>query len=319
MSMPSAAPPAFEDLPADGLIDAHPRHARLAQRIVDAAVDGGWPAGQKVTEEELARRFEVSRTPIRAALRLLTELGILVPGPRRGHVLARAGATLAEVSLSAPEPAEEQLHAALIRDRLAGRVAATQSQADLGRRYGVGLPTLQRVLSRMEQEGVIAREGWRWTFVPTLETGRSREASYELRLMLEPGALLLPGFRADPDSLRRLTEEHEALIGDLDHDLARRDPLRIFELDARFHETLAGFGGNPFVLNVVRQQNALRRLLELGTYDDRARVAAWCGEHLAILARLDEGNPAAASDLLRAHLLTARASTAGAALGQGAK
>ncbi len=121
-----------------------------------------------------------------------------------------------------------------------------------------------------------------------------------MRLILEPAALLLPGFAADPTLLDQLITEHGALLAD--PGLADLDPMRIFDLDARFHEALAGFSGNPFLRNVVRQQNALRRLLEAGSYGDKARVAAWCGEHLEILHALKRGQGARASRLLRTHL-----------------
>ncbi|MEJ1978302.1 MAG: GntR family transcriptional regulator [Acetobacteraceae bacterium] len=189
-------------------------------------------------------------------MRLLAGLGVVGIGPSRGYVLMREGAELAAMSVTARPPVEEQLRAALIRDRLAGDIAAEQSQAELARRYAVGLPTLQRVLRRMEQEGLMSHEGWQWSFAATLETRQSREASYQLRLILEPAALLLPGFAADPTLLDQLITEHGALLAD--PGLADLDPMRIFDLDARFHEALAGFSGNPFLRNVVRQQNALR-------------------------------------------------------------
>ena len=286
-------------------VDAHPRHAQLGQRIVDAAVAGAWPAGMRMREEELARMLGVSRTPVRAALRLLAQLGLAEASRSRGFMLARPGERLAGVTVSVVPPPEEQLRAALIRDRLAGRIAGEQSQATLARYYDVSLPALQHVIHRMEQEGLVVRKGWRWAFVSTLEGGRSQVASYELRLMVEPAALLLPGFQLDPVSLRRVSEEHHALLGRLGR--ARQAPAAIFEVDAKFHETLASFSQNPFVENIVRQQNALRRLLELKSYRDRTRMAAWCREHLAILQALAAGDRAGASALLREHLVQARA------------
>ena len=193
----------------------------------------------------------------------------------------------------------------MIRDRLAGRIAAEQSQISLARHYDVSLPTLQRVLHRMEQEGLMARTGWRWAFVATLEDGRSQKASYELRLMIEPPALLLPGFHPDLAVLRQLVDEHHALLRALDD--ALRTPPMVFDLDAKFHETLAGFSRNPFLENIVRQQSTLRRLLELKSYTNRARVLAWCKEHLDILHALVAGNRIEASSLLRQHLMHAQA------------
>ena len=63
-------------------------------------------------------------------------------------------------------------------------------------------------------------------------------------------------------------------------------PSSVVALDADFHESVAGFSRNPFVVGVVRQQNALRRLLEFDSYHDMERVAAWVLEHLSILDAL---------------------------------
>jgi DNA-binding GntR family transcriptional regulator len=140
--------------------------------------------------------------------------------------------------------------------------------------------------------------------VPTLVDGRSQAASYQVRLMVEPAALLLPGFQLEPAALLQLTEEHRALSDQLEGGAPA--PIAIFELDAKFHETLAGWSGNPFVENLVRQQNALRRLIEFKTYTDRPRVKAWCAEHLAILQALDRDDRKTASCLLHQHLVQAR-------------
>ncbi|HUA78246.1 MAG TPA: GntR family transcriptional regulator [Acetobacteraceae bacterium] len=284
-------------------VPPHPRHVRLAERIVEAAVAGGWPAGARIIEQELARVLAVSRTPVRAALRLLMRHGVVRARPNRGHVLVRPGAELAGFRLPARASAEAMLHDSLIRDRLAGRIGPEIAQAALARRYRTGLTVMQRALARLEEEGLVAREGWRWSFAPSLDTEQSRRASYELRLMLEPPSLLVPGFRADPAMLDRLVDEHAALTSR--PDIVREDPARVFDLDARFHETLAGWSGNLFVLSVVRQQNTLRRLLELGSYADRARVVVWCREHMAILSAIAADDPAMASRLMHRHLMHA--------------
>ncbi|WP_341849143.1 FCD domain-containing protein, partial [Enterobacter hormaechei] len=54
-------------------------------------------------------------------------------------------------------------------------------------------------------------------------------------------------------------------------------------LDADFHGGLASFSGNPFVVAAVRQQIELRRLMELGIYEEAPRVMAWCNEHIAVI------------------------------------
>jgi len=304
-------------LPAEPAMSGRHRHAGLAQQVVAAAIAAGWRAGRHVTEEGTAQLLEVSRTPARSALAVLAERGVLTRMPHRGYRLTYDAVALKNLAIANEEPPDDLLRRLIIGDRLALRLDQDVSQAALARRYNVGMPTLQRVLRRMEQEGLVDRVGWRWRFVPTLETGQSRRASFDLRLMVEPAALLLPAFAADPASLQRLIDEHATLLNA--PDLPRRDPLWIFDLDCRFHETLAGFSGNPFVLAAVRQHNALRRLLELASYVDEVRVTAWCAEHLAILRCLQAGDTIEASRLLRTHLTNAAVAGGAVGVGEGSK
>lgn len=279
------------------------RHVRLAERIVEVAAAEAWPAGMRVIEQTLAHTLGVSRTPVRAALRLLARYGMVWARPNRGYVLVRPGTELTGFRLSAPACIETMLRDSLIRDRLGGRIGPELVQRALARRYQTGPTVVQRALARLEEEGLVRREGWRWRFVPSLDTEHSRRASFELRLMLEPPSLLVPGFRVDLPLLERLIEEHAALIAQ--QGMIREDPARVFELDARFHETIAAWSGNLFVLGAVRQQNTLRRLLELASYGDRARVIVWCREHMAILSAIAAEDMAMAARLMHRHLLHA--------------
>lgn len=60
----------------------------LSERVADAIhariVSGDWPPGTWMRQSQLAEEFEVSRTPIRAALQMLTERGVLELIPNRG-------------------------------------------------------------------------------------------------------------------------------------------------------------------------------------------------------------------------------------------
>lgn len=57
---------------------------RLAQQLRVAIVRGEFADGERIVEEALAERFDVSRGPVRDALRTLTEEQLVVP-ERRGY------------------------------------------------------------------------------------------------------------------------------------------------------------------------------------------------------------------------------------------
>jgi DNA-binding GntR family transcriptional regulator len=68
------------------------RHLPLSQAVVDelraAIIGGAYAQGERLVEEEVAARFDVSRNPIREALRALSTEGFVVIEPRRGARVA---------------------------------------------------------------------------------------------------------------------------------------------------------------------------------------------------------------------------------------
>jgi len=61
----------------------------IARRVRDAILDGRLPPGTRVRQEALARRFGVSRIPVREALRLLESQGLVTLVPHSGARVAR--------------------------------------------------------------------------------------------------------------------------------------------------------------------------------------------------------------------------------------
>ncbi len=55
----------------------------------DAISDGTLPAGERITQEDLAARLNVSRSPVLQALRLLKKDGLLEEAPGRGLIVTR--------------------------------------------------------------------------------------------------------------------------------------------------------------------------------------------------------------------------------------
>jgi len=283
-----------------GVVDA--RMARLSRRIAELALREGWARGRHVTEMELVAALGVSRTPVRAALRLLEQHGVVLARSNRGFVLRRSGAALARFDVTTAETAEDELYGRLLCDRLSGSLPMGVTQAMLAERYSAGRSVLERVLARLLEDGLALRGAGRgWSFVTGLADASAVAASYQFRAAVEPAALMMPTFAIDQRELFTLRSRHEeALMA-----LGRRRPSRastLFALDAGFHETLAAFSANPFVMAAVRQQNGLRRFLEYGSYHDIGRVKAWCLEHLGIIHELEKTMCETAAGLLRAHL-----------------
>jgi DNA-binding GntR family transcriptional regulator len=284
---------------------------RLADRILAELRAGSAARGQHLAEQRLADRLRVSRSPVREALRLLESRGLVERHPNRGVFLAQDAAALEAVP--APEEAEETPYQRLVEDRLAGLLPERISESALARRY----PALKRTrllatLGRAEAEGWAMRlPGRGWAFPPVIASTEAYENAYRFRLVIEPAAMLEPGFRPDPVGFARLRAAQERLLGPALQAMARGE---LFAVNAAFHEGLIAMSGNPFLIEGLQRVNRLRRLVEyrVNTGDDRARVARMAEEHLRILDLLEAGEREAAAALMRTHLYRSRAARSAA-------
>ncbi len=272
--------------------------AALAERILTWLQRQDLAPGDHVPERLATEAFHVSRTPVRAALALLTEKGLLERHDQRGFFIAKGFAT-APRSVAADTP-DSALHDAVLRDRFSKRLDAEVTAAQLARRYRASRAIVLRVLNRLQKDGIVERAlGQRWVFLPALDSLRSQEDSHRFRLILEPAAFLQPGFALDRKRLRDL----KAALGDLARQDARDfDLKRALEADIAFHETIGDASNNRFLADTIRRQSRLRRLATTSMQVPPARLIESCREHLAILEAAEAGDLARAADLMREHL-----------------
>jgi DNA-binding GntR family transcriptional regulator len=277
--------------------------ARLAGRILIHARERGFGPGAWLSENALAQAFGVSRTPVRGALAVLSKRGLLNVVPRRGYVLKRAVREQDLEPYADFASADDKLVQRMAADRFSGSLPDQVSEADLMRRYGVARGTLARVLNGMVQDNVIERRsGNGWRFLPALDATRIHEDSYRFRLLIEPACVLEPTFRIDKARAQRLRQTHVALLAD---GLEKLSSSKFFELNAEFHEFVAGCSHNRFLEQAVINQNRLRRFFSYINVPALERMRVSCSEHVAILDRLLAGEREHAATLLWRHLLGA--------------
>jgi DNA-binding GntR family transcriptional regulator len=283
-----------------------PGRAQLVRDILRLATERNWQRGYHVTEQELVVACSVSRSPIRAALKVLEQRGILQARPNQGYILTQSKRQLERTRIEVPRTADETLYLKIMEDRITGALPEVMTQADLLRLYATNRTQLAGLLARMTNEGIIARlKGHGWRFLPTLSGPQSTRASYEFRLVIEPALLLLPAFAVDQAALQQLRLDHLKLVAQAERGRSL-DRGSTYDLDASFHEKIAGFSGNAFLLQAIQQHNRLRRLAEYKGYSRLERVRAWAGEHLAILDALQRGRFKRASERMRQHLSNAQ-------------
>jgi len=280
-------------------------HANLARRIVELAREYDCPAGHQLKEHWLADELGLSRSPVRAALRLLDQIGVVRTIPNQGCFLARPAAELSEDYWGLPLTGEERLYVSLTRDRFASRLDMQINVTELSRRYDANRSLVERVLTRLADEGMVEREaGLGWRFLPAVDNPQVYEESYRFRLVVEPMAILDPGFSVDDKRIGELRRRHVELI---DGRAVAISPRRLVEVDVDFHEAIGTWSNNRFILQAIRQQTRLRRLMEFRfSLEDGDRMIQSCWEHISILDAIEAGNMEQAAELMREHIKVSR-------------
>ncbi|MEV5697681.1 GntR family transcriptional regulator [Streptomyces anthocyanicus] len=273
----------------------------IATRLVDLLRRSGLEEGAHVTEQWAADELDVSRTPARKAMLFLAEVGILRREPNRGFFLDRDAATLTGTDLTGGADMEEDAYFRIADDYIGGRFAGSFTAADISRGYGLSARQADRVLARMESEDLVRRKagGRGWEFQQVFSTVEAHDQSYRFRMIIEPNALLEPGFTIDPEAAALHRRQQEALLRG---DILLLPRAELFHVNASFHEMLVSFSGNQFLLDAARRQHRLRRLIEYRHQVDRSRLAGQAREHLHMLDLVEDGKLEEAAAFLRRHL-----------------
>ncbi|WNE99757.1 GntR family transcriptional regulator [Streptomyces luomodiensis] len=282
---------------------ATPLTRQTAARIVEHIATGGLPEGTRLVERNLADLLKVSRSPVRQALRLLADEGVVAPAARGGFTVALTGEALTRTA-TVP-PAEDDIEASYLRiaaDRLDGRLPDRVTENALARRYDLPPGQLAHILRRIAVEGWIDRlPGYGWEFQPMLTSMDAYQDSYRFRLTIEPAAVLEPGFVLDRDALETVRAQQQRLV---DGDIWTIGNAQLYDLNSRFHEVVMGCSHNSFFIDGLRRVDRLRRLIEYRRSLKRDRAVVRCAEHVRIADLLLVEQRAEASEALREHLTT---------------
>lgn len=272
----------------------------LARRIADEILTDTYQTGAHLSEELLARQYQVSRTPVRGALKLLASQSMISYRPNSGYFVCPVVDGAAPLTLQSQGLTADAFYRKLIDDRANRILPESFTDRDLLQRYGVPRSLLAKTLVRLSAEALIEkRKGHGWRFPVSLENADARAESYRFRTAVECAGFAEPKFRTDPAALSRMRAAHEQLLA-MGGDAIPADVY--FPLNADFHEMLARFSGNRFILQTVQQQNLLRRVEKNTAFFREQRFAASIGEHLDIIQALENGDRHWAAAIMRHHL-----------------
>lgn len=259
-------------------------------------------AGDRLVELRLAQELGVSRSPLRRALNELAGRGLIAARPNRGFTLLKTPEDHAFRALLGQDDGDDSLYLEIAADRLDGRLPDVITENALVRHYGLSRTETARILARMAGEGWIERRtGYGWQFLPMFPTREAYLHGYRYRLLVEPAAILEPGFAISGETLDRLEAEQQTMVSAAE---SRPTVMAMFEAGCSFHEGIVAASGNPFMLDAVQRINRMRRLIEYRALAPGLVTAQSC-EHLDILRALRRNDRQGAADLMRAHLANA--------------
>jgi DNA-binding GntR family transcriptional regulator len=276
--------------------------ARIAADITARIADGDMAAETHLTTPGLAERYAVSRSPVREALRLLEDQGLVRQERNRGYFVNtltdKKKSAVLKAAVAIPDA--PRAFYALAEDWVCDAVPEVVTEAFLIERYSLSRAELSVILTRATAEGWIARKaGYGWRLLPVAKTPEAQAQLYRMRMLLEPAAFLEPTFQLDRPMLARIRSDLER-IRDSAHLSWPAD--RLHAAGVAFHEDLLRMSGNFFLLQAIQRVNRLRRLLEYRSMIDRDRVRHEASEHLDILDPIERGDLVEASFRMRAHL-----------------
>lgn len=280
-----------------------PVQQRVVREIVALVRRERQRAGDHLTEVSLAGQLGTSRSPVRAALAYLVECGVLERRSTHGLALTKDAADWTAVATRLASWTHAPLDVQIADERRMGLLPDVVSELELMRRYSVSRSTLCKVLTRMADEGWIEqRVGRGWCFLPMTDSLDASEESRLYRQAVEPSGLLMPSFQFAGSEMDELRHEQQRIAECGGRGMTS---IELFEANNRFHETLARWSHNRFVLQSVRRVNSLRRVFEHRQGMHTEAHDAGAPDHLKILDAIETQEMARAASLLRLHLYRA--------------
>ncbi|MGH2923713.1 MAG: GntR family transcriptional regulator [Solirubrobacterales bacterium] len=187
----------------------------------------------------------------------------------------------------------------VLRERIAtGEIerGSRVHQEDLASELGVSRTPVREALRRLAAEGLVDLYANRGARVATA-TDEQVRASYETRLVVEPGAARMAAQRAAPDSLTRMRKAIEL------EERAGRSPAKLFKANREFHLGLVEAAGNVELVRFMEHVwiGRIGETLYEKRFDPKG-VKADRDAHRAILDAIESGRAAEAERLVRGHL-----------------
>ena len=200
------------------------RSGELREQLEQMILDGRLAPGERLDEMELARRFGLSRTPVREAIKALLAIGLVETRGRQGtHVAVLSIPALIEMFdvMSALEGLCARLAAR--RATPAERAAMRQVHEELVKAYETGDPFTFYKINQKFHDLLYEAAHTHFIADQALQL-RRRIGAYRMRATYQPGRMLgtlsehvriMDAIDAgDPEAARKAASDHVQLLGD---------------------------------------------------------------------------------------------------------
>ncbi|MBB3285797.1 MULTISPECIES: GntR family transcriptional regulator [Rhizobium] len=284
-------------------------HGRLKAEILAGAV----PDGLVVTEAALAGLVGSSRAPVRQALQLLLEDGLIARFDGRGFIVGVPGTPPKRVKLdnylgnlldeNSGRPAfawqalYEDVERIVVHRSVFGRYRINENE--LARHFGVGRGVARDVLLKLETLGITEKDdNFRWSIVP-LDAQRIRDL-YEVREQIEPVALA--------SALDGLSSDHvEAMLARLSQALADYPDVTastMYELELDLHLRSLQACPNKEFLNILKRTHCILTLSKhiVGSRIKRPDHEPFLAEHIGVFEMVQKRDEQGLRKAMRDHI-----------------
>lgn len=112
-------------------------------------------------------------------------------------------------------------------------------------------------------------------FSGTLDTETAIAESYRFRIAVECASFRQPGYAIEAAQMAQLRRAHERILALHSGSVDGKDWFRV---NSSFHEVLAAWSGNRFILQAVRRQSKLRQLNEYADFPTLGRTTGLIAE-----------------------------------------
>jgi DNA-binding GntR family transcriptional regulator len=215
--------------------------------------------------------------------------------------LSRVGEQAGDFNPTSPGfglPLPEQI-AEVLADEIIERKLSPGSRLPepaLAERFGTSRAPIREALYLLDQAGLVERTPRRGTVVKTYSR-REIEELYQVRITLE--RLALERICEEPDMVEACLATLDPIIREME--TAQDDPLRYRELNYLFHRSIIVVSRSDLVRRLYAQIEGPLKIFLRRMFSAEDAVSKSFGEHLQILAAIEEADAEKAQQRLEKH------------------